>query len=85
MSGFSNVPLMVNSLWSHVMSRVRQMVAVSNSNSNDYRDLTKLAVAFTLDAIRDTTLASNRCHSPTSLFQHFTTSIMIKDTRYYLY
>lgn len=74
---------MLNSLWQHVASRVRQMVTNCDLSTDFYENPTKLAVAFTLEACRDPTMAKKYRHSAVSLFQHFTMSVIIKDIRYY--
>jgi hypothetical protein len=73
---------MLNGLWKHVASRVRQMVTTYDLSTKFYENPTKLAVAFTLEACRDPITAKKYGHSATSLLYHFTTSIIIKDTRF---
>ncbi|OXU29027.1 hypothetical protein TSAR_005155 [Trichomalopsis sarcophagae] len=73
--------LMLNSLWQHVASRVRQMVTNCDLSTDFYENPTKLAVAFTLEACRDPSTAKKYRHSAVSLFQHFTMSVIIKDIR----
>ncbi|XP_011498574.1 PREDICTED: protein MMS22-like [Ceratosolen solmsi marchali] len=73
--------LMLNGLWNHVASRVRQMVTTFDLSTKFYENPTKLAVLFTLEACRDPVTAKKYRHSAISLFHHFTTSIIIKDIR----
>ncbi|XP_014204492.1 protein MMS22-like [Copidosoma floridanum] len=73
--------LMLDSLWKHVAIRIRLMVATCDLSNEFYKNPTKLAAAFTLDACRDPATAKKYCHSAISLFQHFTASPIIKDLR----
>ena len=75
--------LMLNALWNHVASRVRQMVTTCNLDTDFYENPTKLAVTFTLEACRDPITAKKYRHTAMSLFQHFSTSVIIKDIRYH--
>lgn len=72
---------MLDALWSHVACRVRQLVFDPNLMGDYYQNLTKLALAFTIEALKDPGTAKKYKHSATSLFQHFT-SINVKDVRY---
>ncbi|KAL7294391.1 hypothetical protein TKK_0012396 [Trichogramma kaykai] len=72
---------MLNALWSHVASRIRQTVTICDLSTDFYVNSTKLAVAFTIEACRDPVTAKKYRHSHVTLFQHFTTSVIIKDIR----
>ncbi|XP_014477165.1 PREDICTED: protein MMS22-like isoform X2 [Dinoponera quadriceps] len=77
----------LDALWCFVASRVRQLVFDPVLSGDNYKDIAKLAVIFTLEGIRDPATAKKYKHSVASLFQHFAASIFIKDTRitqYYL-
>ncbi|XP_046143371.1 protein MMS22-like isoform X3 [Osmia bicornis bicornis] len=86
-TGLDGVEKMLVALWCYVACRVRQLVFDPALTSDHYRDIAKLAVAFTLEALRNPTIAKKHKHSAMSLFQHFASSIIVKDiriTRYYL-
>ena len=72
---------MLDSLWCHVACRVRQLIFDPTLIGPNYRNFTKLAVAFTTEALKDPATAKKYKHSAVSLFQHFT-SINVKDPRY---
>ena len=72
---------MLDALWSHVACRVRQLVFDPTLIGDHYQNLTNLAVAFTIEALKDPGTAKRHKHSAASLFQHFT-SINVKDARY---
>ncbi|XP_046814404.1 protein MMS22-like isoform X2 [Vespa crabro] len=81
------VSKMLDALWSNVACRVRQLAFDPLLIGDHYRDLAKLAVAFTLNALKEPGLAKKYKHSAASLFHHFATSLIVKDiriTRYYL-
>ncbi|XP_032672061.1 protein MMS22-like [Odontomachus brunneus] len=78
---------MLDALWCFVASRVRQLVFDPVLSGDNYKDISKLAVIFTLEAVRDPATAKKYKHSAMSLFQHFAASIFVKDiriTQYYL-
>lgn len=78
---------MLDALWCFVACRVRQLVFDPILTGDNYKDISKLAVIFTLEAIRDPATAKKYKHSVVSLFQHFAASIFVKDiriTQYYL-
>ncbi|XP_076654446.1 protein MMS22-like [Halictus rubicundus] len=78
---------MLDALWCYVACRVRQLVFDPALTGDHYRDVSQLAVAFTLDALRNPVTSKKYKHSATSLFQHFASSVIVKDiriTRHYL-
>ncbi|XP_026671561.1 protein MMS22-like [Ceratina calcarata] len=78
---------MLDALWHYVASRVRQLVFHPALTTDNYRDISKLAVSFTLEALRNPATAKKYMHSAMSLFQHFASSVIVKDiriTRHYL-
>ncbi|XP_020281370.1 protein MMS22-like isoform X2 [Pseudomyrmex gracilis] len=78
---------MLDALWCFVASRVRQLVFDPVFTDNNYKIISKLAVMFTTEAIRDRAIAKKYKHSAVSLFQHFAASVLVKDiriTQYYL-
>ncbi|TGZ50279.1 Uncharacterized protein DBV15_02129 [Temnothorax longispinosus] len=78
---------MLDALWCFVASRVRQLVFDPVLTGNNYKIISKLAVIFTLEAVREPATAKKYKHSAISLFQHFAASILVKDiriTQYYL-
>ncbi|KAG7210314.1 hypothetical protein KM043_011855 [Ampulex compressa] len=86
-TNLDGVEKMLDALWSYVACRVRQLVFDPIITSDHYQDLSKLAVMFTLEALRDPVTAKKHKHSAVSLFQHFAASIIVKDvriTRHYL-
>ncbi|XP_033225230.1 protein MMS22-like [Belonocnema kinseyi] len=79
-TNLGGVKLMLDALWSHVACRVRQLVFDPHLIGDYYQNLTKLALAFTIEALKDPGTAKKHKHSAASLFQHFT-SINVKDVR----
>ncbi|XP_028046332.2 protein MMS22-like isoform X2 [Monomorium pharaonis] len=78
---------MLDALWCVVASRVRQLVFDPVLSGDNYKIISKLAVLFTLEAVREPATAKKYKHSAVSLFQHFAASIFVKDiriTQYYL-
>ncbi|XP_011860729.1 PREDICTED: protein MMS22-like isoform X2 [Vollenhovia emeryi] len=78
---------MLDALWCYVASRVRQLVFDPVLSGDNYKSISKLAVIFTLEAVREPATAKKYKHSAISLFQHFAASIFVKDiriTQYYL-
>ncbi|CAK9817611.1 Protein MMS22-like [Anthophora quadrimaculata] len=78
---------MLDALWCYVACRVRQLVFYPDLTSDHYRDISKLAVIFTLEALRNPAPAKKHNHSAMSLFLHFASSVIVKDiriTRHYL-
>ncbi|XP_011637201.1 protein MMS22-like isoform X2 [Pogonomyrmex barbatus] len=79
---------MLDALWCFVPSRVRQLAMFDPILIGDnYKIISKLAVIFTSEAIRESTIAKKYKHSAVSLFQHFAASVGVKDiriTHYYL-
>ncbi|XP_043279695.1 protein MMS22-like [Venturia canescens] len=71
----------LDALWSLVAGRVRQLVFEPPISGNNYVDLAKLAEAFTVEALRNPAQAKRHKHSPVSLFQHFTSSVIVADVR----
>ncbi|XP_066597925.1 protein MMS22-like isoform X2 [Prorops nasuta] len=81
------VKKMLDALWSNVASRLRTLIFDPITPGDYYKDLAELAVSFTLNSIKEPVTAKRHSHSTISFFQHFTSSIIIKDiriTRYYL-
>lgn len=72
---------MLDALWCFVASRVRQLVFDPVLTGDNYKEISKLAVIFTLEAVRDPTIAKKHKHSAASLFQHFAASVFVKDIR----
>ncbi|OAD54304.1 Protein MMS22-like [Eufriesea mexicana] len=86
-SNTGRVTQMLDALWCYVACRVRQLVFDPVLTNEYYQDISKLAVLFTLEALKNPAIAKKHKHSVSSLFQHFATSIIVKDiriTRYYL-
>ncbi|KAI4498080.1 hypothetical protein M0802_006904 [Mischocyttarus mexicanus] len=86
-NNLEHVSKMLDALWCNVACRVRQLAFDPLLVEDHYHDLAKLAVAFTLNALKEPLVAKKYKHSAASLFQHFATSLIIKDiriTRYYL-
>ncbi|KAK2579413.1 hypothetical protein KPH14_003271 [Odynerus spinipes] len=86
-TSLENVSKMLDALWSHVACRVRQLVFDPILAGDHYHNLAKLAVAFTVNSLKEPGVAKKYKHSPASLFHHFATSLTVKDikvTRYYL-
>lgn len=75
------VTKMLDALWCYVACRVRQLVFGPVFTGDHYRDVANLAAEFTLEALRNPTTAKKYKHSATSLFQHFASSITVKDIR----
>lgn len=73
---------MLDALWCHVACRIRQLVLDPSLTGDFYLNLTKLAVSFTVEALKEPAIAKKHKHSAASLFQHFT-SIYVKDARYF--
>lgn len=71
---------MLNALWNFVACRIRQFVFDPVLGEN-CRIISKLAVMFTLEAVRDPITAKKYKHSTMSLFQHFAASVSVKDIR----
>lgn len=70
-------------LWCHLISRIRLMLNIDDDLSTNFYEIpTKLAAGFTIEICRDPKRYQNFNHSPVKLFQHFTTSIILKDLRY---
>ena len=78
---FSGAFKILDALWSFVASRIRQLVFEPVIMGDNYIDLAKLATAFTLEALKNPVAAKRHQHSAASLFQHFTSSIAVKDVR----
>ncbi|XP_011065878.1 PREDICTED: protein MMS22-like [Acromyrmex echinatior] len=76
---------MLDALWCFVASRVRQLVFDPVLTGDNYKIISKLAVIFTLEAVREPATAKKYKHSAISLFQHFAASIFVKDIRITLY
>ncbi|CAL7941312.1 unnamed protein product [Xylocopa violacea] len=72
---------MLDTLWCYVASRVRQLVFQPGNINDQYQDISKLAVLFTLDSLKNPATAKKYKHSAASLFQHFTSSVIVKDIR----
>lgn len=72
---------MLDALWSNVACRVRQLAFDPLLIGDHYHDLARLAVAFTLNALKEPGLAKKYKHSAASLFQHFAISLIVKDIR----
>ncbi|XP_012220703.1 protein MMS22-like isoform X2 [Linepithema humile] len=72
---------MLNALWGSVACRVRQLVFDPVLTGDNYKIISKLAVIFTLEAVRDPATAKTHKHSTMSLFQHFAASVFVKDIR----
>lgn len=72
---------MLDALWCFVASRVRQLVFDPVLTGDNYKIISKLAVIFTLEAVREPATAKKYKHSAVSLFQHFAASIFVKDIR----
>ncbi|XP_015439046.1 PREDICTED: protein MMS22-like [Dufourea novaeangliae] len=86
-SNSDGVGRMLDALWCYVACRIRQLVFDPVLTSDHYRDVSKLAVLFTLDALRNPVIAKKHKHSAMSLFQHFASSLIVKNiriTRHYL-
>ncbi|XP_050445023.1 protein MMS22-like isoform X1 [Cataglyphis hispanica] len=78
---------MLDALWCFVACRIRQLVFDPILIGDNYKIISKLAVIFTLEAVREPATAKKYKHSAISLFQHFAASIFLKDiriTQYYL-
>lgn len=74
-----NVEQMLDVLWCYVASRVRQLVFDPVLANEHYKSISKLAVLFTLEALKNPAIAKKHKHSATSLFQLFASSIIVKD------
>lgn len=72
---------MFNALWCYVACRVRQLVFDPVLTGDQYQNVSKLAVLFTLEALRNPVTAKKYKHSAMSLFQHFASSVIVKDIR----
>lgn len=72
---------MLDALWCFVACRIRQLVFDPILIGENYKIISKLAVIFTLEAIREPATAKKYKHSAISLFQHFAASIFLKDIR----
>lgn len=72
---------MLDALWCYVACRVRQLVFNPILTNEHYKDISKLAVRFTLEALRSPATAKKYKHSAVSLFQHFASSVIVKDIR----
>nr|XP_031832750.1 protein MMS22-like isoform X2 [Nomia melanderi] len=86
-SNSDGVGKMLDALWCFVACRVRQLVFDPGLTGDHYRDVSQLAVLFTLDGLKNPTTAKKYKHSAMSLFQHFASSVIVKDiriTRHYL-
>lgn len=75
----------MNALWTHLAGRTRVMANSCDLSTRNYENPTKLAVDFTVEACRDPALAKKYNHTATSLFTHFSNSVIVKDTRYALF
>ncbi|XP_043263204.1 protein MMS22-like, partial [Colletes gigas] len=75
------VEKMFDALWCYVACRVRQLVFDPVLTGDYYGDVSKLATAFTLEALRNPLIAKKYKHSAMSLFQHFASSVIVKDIR----
>lgn len=71
---------MFNALWCFVSTRVHQLVFNPVLTGDNYKIISKLAVIFTLETVRELTTAKKYKHSAVSLFQYFAASI-VKDIR----
>ncbi|XP_053997170.1 protein MMS22-like [Hylaeus anthracinus] len=80
-SGINGIEKMLDALWCYVACRVRQLIFDPIMTGDYYRDVSKLAAAFTLEALRNPVTAKKHSHSATSLFQHFASSVIVKDIR----
>lgn len=56
-------------------------MALDNNLCEDTENIVKLAITFTLEALRNSGTAERHKHSAVSLYQHFTSSVMIKNIR----
>ncbi|XP_043598632.1 protein MMS22-like isoform X2 [Bombus pyrosoma] len=86
-SNTDGVEQMLDALWCYVASRVRQLVFDPALTNVHFEDISKLAVLFTLEALKNPATAKKYKHSATTLFQHFASSVIVKDiriTRHYL-
>ncbi|XP_033366135.1 protein MMS22-like isoform X2 [Bombus vosnesenskii] len=86
-SNTGDVEQMLDALWCYVASRVRQLVFDPALTNVHFEDISKLAVLFTLEALKNPATAKKYKHSATTLFQHFASSVIVKDiriTRHYL-
>ncbi|XP_015602809.1 protein MMS22-like isoform X2 [Cephus cinctus] len=72
---------MLNAMWNFLAGRARQLVFDLLLVSQYYESVAELAFLFTLHAVHYPAMAKKHSHSAVSLFQHFSTSIMIKDIR----
>ncbi|XP_076234655.1 protein MMS22-like [Calliopsis andreniformis] len=80
-SNLDGVGKMIDALWCYVACRVRQLVFDPVLTSDHYQNVATLAAEFTLEALRNPTIANKYKHSATSLFQHFASSVTVKDIR----
>lgn len=71
---------MLEALWT-VARRIRLIAFDDNLNGANYQDVAKLANAFTIEAIRDPTMAKARNHAAPSLFMLFSSTLHVKDAR----
>lgn len=76
-----DVGQLLDALWCYVACRVRQLVFDPVFNSEHYQYISKLAVLFTMEALRNPATAKKHKHSAMSLFQHFASSVIVKDIR----
>ncbi|KAG9429298.1 protein MMS22-like isoform X1 [Apis mellifera carnica] len=86
-SNTGDIGQLLDALWCYVACRVRQLVFDPIVNSEHYQYISKLAVLFTMEALRNPATAKKHKHSAMSLFQHFASSVIVKDiriTRHYL-
>ena len=72
----------IDALWNSVASRIRIIVTTPLADILIYRNLTRLAASFTIDACQNPLNGKKYGHSAEKLFQHFTTSVVIRDVRY---
>ncbi|XP_034947759.1 protein MMS22-like [Chelonus insularis] len=72
---------MLETLWSVVAGRIRTMIFDHNLTGENFQEISRLAVDFTVEACRNPSMASAHRHSATSLFLHFTSTINVKDAR----
>lgn len=70
--------LILNALWTFLASRIRMMI----KDCHNYENPVKLAILFTIEACRDPITADKHKHSAKSLFEHFSASPLLKDTRF---
>lgn len=79
----SNPDKTMGVLFDSVIGRLRQLIFNPPSQVESYyKNVASLAVAFTLNALKNPTLAERHKQSAQSLFQHFANHIAMADVRY---